>query len=249
MTAENDPALPAAAPLVEEGEEAAVDIHKPKPVHSWREFLSEISVIVIGVAIALAGEQAVEALHWHHVVEAQREALDENIVEHLVSVKIRAVQQPCVDARLAQLETVFQRHAAGEALKMRGRVGRPQNASMGDAVWELAVQSGALNHMPLAERTAYAAAFSNYDNLRAIRDDADRSWIDLAALDNPESLSEGDWVMLRRSYGQVVAKEARIKDVNDYVLTTKTVGRSIPDVAREDVLRTPYAKDFCRPLI
>lgn len=249
MTAENNPALPAADPLVEEGEEAAVDIHKPKPVHSWRELLSEISVIVIGVAIALAGEQAVEALHWRHAAEAQREALKDDIIEHLVSVKIRAVQQPCVDARLGQLDIVFKRHAAGEALKMRGRVGRPQNASTGDAVWQLAVQSGALNHMPLAERTQYAGAYSNYENLRELRDDADRSWIDLAALDNPELLSEGDWVMLRRSYGQVTAREARIKDVNDYVLTTKTVGQSVPKVTREDALRTPYAKDFCQPLI
>lgn len=41
-------------------EEHAVDIHKPKPVHSIREFLSEIGVIVVGIAIALTGEQLVE---------------------------------------------------------------------------------------------------------------------------------------------------------------------------------------------
>lgn len=249
MTAEKDPVSPAENPPVEEGEEAVVDIHKPKPVHGWRALLSEIGVIVIGVAIALAGEQAVETLHWRHVVEAQREALNENIVQQLLSVKIRAVQQPCVDARLAQLETVFKRHAAGETLKMRGRIGRPQNASVSDAVWQLAMQSGALNHMPLTERAKYASAYSNYANLKAIRDDADQSWIDLAALNDPESLSEGDWVMLRRSYGQVAAKEARITDVNDYVLTTMTTGLSVPEIARKDALRTSYAKDFCRPLI
>jgi len=47
-----------------------MDIHKPRPVHSWREFLSEICVIVTGIAIALTGEQVVEAIHWHHKVEA-----------------------------------------------------------------------------------------------------------------------------------------------------------------------------------
>lgn len=41
-----------------------MDIHKPKPVHNWREFPSEIGVIVCGVLIALGLEQAVEALHW-----------------------------------------------------------------------------------------------------------------------------------------------------------------------------------------
>src|SRR6185437_9249744 len=37
-------------------EETQVEIHKPKPVHNWREFLTEIGVVVIGVCIALAAE-------------------------------------------------------------------------------------------------------------------------------------------------------------------------------------------------
>ena len=40
-----------------------MDIHKPNPWHGWREFLKEIGTIVIGVLIALAGEQLVERLH------------------------------------------------------------------------------------------------------------------------------------------------------------------------------------------
>jgi hypothetical protein len=42
-------------------------IHKPKAVHSLREFLSEIGVIVVGIAIALGGEQVIEWLHWRSV--------------------------------------------------------------------------------------------------------------------------------------------------------------------------------------
>jgi hypothetical protein len=41
-----------------------LDIHKPKPVHGWRELFSEIGVIVIGVVIALSAKQLVEALYW-----------------------------------------------------------------------------------------------------------------------------------------------------------------------------------------
>src|SRR5580704_11219366 len=53
-------------------EEASMEIHKPKPIHNWREFLTEIGVVVLGVCIALAAEQAVEAIHWHNkVVEAR----------------------------------------------------------------------------------------------------------------------------------------------------------------------------------
>ena len=40
-----------------------MEIHKPKPIRNWREFLKEYAIIVLGVATALAGEQAAQALH------------------------------------------------------------------------------------------------------------------------------------------------------------------------------------------
>jgi hypothetical protein len=226
-----------------------MDIHKPKPVHSWRDFLTEIGIIVIGVTIALAGEQIVEAIHWRNVVDAQRQILKSVVEDNLGAVKARAVQQGCVDARLAQLKTVFERHAAGKPLQMKGPVGRPQNNSIGDEIWALAVQSEALNHMPLEERAGFAGAFSNFANLLALREDADRSWIDLAALDTPELLQEGDWVLLRHAYAQLIAKEARIKAVDAYVLQTQTAGVPVPNVTRKDALVAGYARAFCKPLI
>ncbi len=52
-----------------------MDIHKPKPWHGWREFLKEIGTIVIGVLIALAGEQIVETLNWRHKTAEAEAAL------------------------------------------------------------------------------------------------------------------------------------------------------------------------------
>jgi len=63
--------VPAAAMIGE----ATVDIHKPKPVHSWREFFGEIGVIVIGVLIALGAEQVVEAMHWHEKIDRAEDAM------------------------------------------------------------------------------------------------------------------------------------------------------------------------------
>jgi len=39
-----------------------LDIHNPKPVHNFREFLSELGVVVLGIVIALSGEQLIESL-------------------------------------------------------------------------------------------------------------------------------------------------------------------------------------------
>src|SRR5258705_11348027 len=77
--AEPTPPLPSAQPPSTKSpsppEDPPMEIHKPKPIHTWRELLTEIGVIVIGVAIALAGEQTVEALHWHYRVNDAMEAI------------------------------------------------------------------------------------------------------------------------------------------------------------------------------
>jgi hypothetical protein len=52
-----------------------MEFHKPKPVRSWRELLTEIGIIMIGVLLALGGEQTVEAIHWQHKVDAAAQAM------------------------------------------------------------------------------------------------------------------------------------------------------------------------------
>jgi hypothetical protein len=53
---ERKPDMGDAEPSAESGND--MHIHKPKPLHGIREFLSEIGVIVVGVLIALGLEQA-----------------------------------------------------------------------------------------------------------------------------------------------------------------------------------------------
>lgn len=43
--------------------------HIPTPLHGWREFGGEVGIIVLGVLIALAAEQAVQAVH--HRIQAR----------------------------------------------------------------------------------------------------------------------------------------------------------------------------------
>ena len=50
----------------------AMHIHRPKPLHGWRDILLEIGVIVVGIVIAVGLEQAVEFFHHQH----QREKLE-----------------------------------------------------------------------------------------------------------------------------------------------------------------------------
>lgn len=45
-------------------------IHMPKPLHGWRAFVGEIAIIVLGVLIALAAEQAVQSVEWREKVDS-----------------------------------------------------------------------------------------------------------------------------------------------------------------------------------
>ena len=56
-----------ADPDLEAGE--SMHIHRPKPLHGWREVSLEIGVIVFGIVIAVGLEQTVEFFHHQHQCE------------------------------------------------------------------------------------------------------------------------------------------------------------------------------------
>ena len=80
-----------------------MDIHKPKPVHGWREFVSEIGVIVCGVVIALGLEQIVEAVHWAERVHEAKAAIHKELVMATVFGEERIARKDCADAYLSDL--------------------------------------------------------------------------------------------------------------------------------------------------
>ena len=77
-----------------------MEIHKPKPVHSWREFLTELGTVVLGIIIAISLEQFVEYLHWHNEVTIARRALTEEIVTTDRFYTRRLLIAPCLNRRL-----------------------------------------------------------------------------------------------------------------------------------------------------
>jgi len=119
-------------------------VHKPKPVSSLREFLSEISVIVVGIIIAVLIEQGVEALNRNREVSEAREALHEEIHENAERLKLTIEENACLEHQLDAY-----------AAWARGGAKPPPYRSFPPAlkveVWE-AIKASAVTHMPLKER-------------------------------------------------------------------------------------------------
>jgi hypothetical protein len=89
-------------------EDTSMEIHKPKPVHNWRELLIEIGIIVIGVAVALAAEQFVESLHWRNNIRDARRAMTLELRDDDgPQAYIRLAVAPCLDKQLDTIKTAI----------------------------------------------------------------------------------------------------------------------------------------------
>jgi hypothetical protein len=122
-----DPASAADSSPMPTPEEHAVDIHKPKPVHSLREFFSEIVVIVCGVLIALALEQGVEAFHWAGKVQEAKTAIHHELMVTTIFAEERIAREQCADIYLADLASAVVASGAQWTPRANSLCGYPSN--------------------------------------------------------------------------------------------------------------------------
>jgi hypothetical protein len=238
---------PVQAPPADEAGAEPVEVHHhPHPVHSWPEFLREIGVVVIGVLLALSAEQIVEAFHWRHEVEVEREALRSEVRYNLATAAFRLSQQACIDARLTQVAEVFRRHAHGEALGLKGPVARPPFWGATTGSWDIAVAGQALGHMGQKEKLAFSDAFDTYRMFKNLREEEDADWRRLALLDRPDLLDANDWSRLHETWGDLVGMNNRIHSITDDMLHGESMGER-PSKFEGD--ESDLHKAFCAPLI
>ena len=82
----------------------ALHVHMPKPLHSCREFLGEVGIIVLGVLVALAAEQGAEAAHWHFKERAAEEAMRLELAEDDgPQAYARVAIGPCLDQQIDRI--------------------------------------------------------------------------------------------------------------------------------------------------
>lgn len=184
-----------------------MEIHKPKPVHSWRELLTEIGVIVIGVAIALTGEQAVEALHNRDRAATTRAAIRDEIASYLGRTETRKATESCVTTRLDEIEGLIAAEAAGKPLPAVLWIGRPANYPVRDSQYRSATQSGSFNLLGDREQANYAAVYASFATYWQASTDELKAWADLRTLEkHPPPSPVLDW-QLRSALQQ--ARNAR----------------------------------------
>jgi hypothetical protein len=136
-----------------------MDIHKPKPVHDWRELLSEIGVIVIGVLIALGAEQVVDAIHWGHKVEALEGSIRSELSNDLGLALEQKVVHPCVVKYLDTLQLAVLANNVS-TIKSLNDAGPPLfGRAWPRDTWTAALNAQVSDHLKEDRVTAYSRAF------------------------------------------------------------------------------------------
>lgn len=136
-----------------------MEIHKPKAVHNWREFLNEVSVIVIGIVIALSGEQLIEAVHWKHRVESADQDLRKELADSLSYAVEQQQMSRCVSDYLDRLQNAILENDPA-TIKRLYDIGIPLDAHpWRSSSWTAALSGQVADHLSHEKVAAYSIAF------------------------------------------------------------------------------------------
>lgn len=162
-----------------------MDIHKPKPVHNWHEFLTEIGTIVCGILIALGLEQGIEWMHRQESVTDAREALREEVGRNNGRFAERLSRSKCIERHIADTAALI------EKVALTGRTPHVQGVGLGPGrrietgAWEAQRAAQTVVHFPAWERSLYSTTYVQTMNYTTWRDDEGAQWVKLAILDGP----------------------------------------------------------------
>lgn len=162
-----------------------MDIHKPKPWHSLREFLKEYAIIVVGVLTALAAEQLVSRLEWDRKIAESQDAIGLELAENLGKAESRIQLAHCIDQRLDALSAIVDRAAKTGALPPLPTPTEPPYYSWGSGVWNSALSSQTASHFPAEQLRGYGRFYQILDRIGSAEPSEEDAWTELFGLAGP----------------------------------------------------------------
>lgn len=160
-----------------------MEVHLPKPLHGWREFVGEVGIIVLGVLIALGFEQLVDLWRWQREVGSTRQAIANELVEAANQGAMRIAVEDCLRDRIGELAARLKasngRWTADPMPLAPSAPSTPHwdNRSMGRVyavplvgwsqdAWDTAKSAGVLDHMSRDEVASYSEVYGEIAGIR-----------------------------------------------------------------------------------
>jgi len=138
-----------------------MDVHAPhESIHSWKDFAIHLTVVTIGLFIALMLEAGVEYWHHRHIVAEARANIREEIEEnHKAAEKNVVYVQNSLDTIKDNIKTL---HVMMTRPKnFQGSITNTMSfEAFHDAAWRTARDTGALSYMPYEEVQRYSDVYT-----------------------------------------------------------------------------------------
>lgn len=160
-----------------------MEIHKPKPSHNLREFFSEVGIVLLGIVIALAGEEALRSLEARHKMRLVTEEMRQEISgDDGPQVSERIALSPCIgnalDSMRHSVEQNADRSTIHEAII---RFATPRH-TWDSTAFQAAISAGVLAQMPVDRVDAMSRFYSLMPALENANEREFRDGAGLAAL-------------------------------------------------------------------
>src|SRR4051812_23943487 len=191
-------------------------VHLPKPLHGWRAFVGEVAIIVLGVLIALAAQQAVETIEWRQKVDAALADMNNELGSgDGPEAYERVALHDCVAAHLDGLRASVERGDRPASRKLIDRFWLP-NRTWDSLARDAANTADVASHMPHERMLQYRIAYEMVPDLQRL---AEKELTDLgrfralptsgAQLTSEEKLSEIGAIEALKLDNDTFARESR----------------------------------------
>ena len=153
------------------------------PPNGWNAVGWELVIVVVGVMIALAAQEAVEEVRSRDEVRLTEDALTIEIADAVVHASERQMVNRCLSDRLADLigrVSASEGSWSGDPLPLARTtfgvrpttpgVYRTPNRPWNDDVWVATQNAGVFNHMPRERVAAFAKVYARMEGLRKVNE-------------------------------------------------------------------------------
>jgi hypothetical protein len=185
---------------------------KLKPPHGWNAVAWELGIVTLGVLIALAAQQVVEAMHDRSVAAETRREIVREINSNLMSLELRQQAEPCIEKRLGELRQILVQWEQSGSFQTPQWVAQTPVIEVELSRYDTAVSAGRMALLSGEEQYRIGTVV---DRVRRFNDwqFAERApWGRLRLLQAGASeLSADDRAMLRRALQDASARDYEVK--------------------------------------
>ncbi|MEO8161034.1 MAG: hypothetical protein ABI588_06415 [Arenimonas sp.] len=160
----------------------------------WKAFWSEILIVVLGVVIALAANEAMEDWAWNNKVKDAEGRLQGDIAWAFLWAAEKYATQPCVDAQLAALSrTVLESGETLEPVPVQASsvlryVVRMPNRPYRFPVWDAVLADGSATHFAPQRQALFGRISDSMAQARLSETETHRLMGSLLAMRDPIAL-------------------------------------------------------------